>query len=299
MAADVCRGRQPFAFGDVGETTMPEVAQREVTGVFLAHDGACSGSEGLEIVKAREDAASGWSDRLEGCARPRREPERAAVAFLVDVRGEAKELRARFVVLGHFELVHRLTPDAELGGERCERLHRMPGSAALREAVDDSLTDINDAGCLGNCIGDPVNALGAPNFVPGQGGTTVALGPDGMLGLIFDPPCFVDNDPNTRDILVYEQGGVQVEDFFVEAAIVGGPLTGARALRSTATVNQPERRLDLTRVIGDGESGGSVDRIQIVDIAANGDEVEQGGRVRSRVGCRHRCRRVPIAAVKG
>ncbi|MBW1758691.1 MAG: hypothetical protein JRJ80_21370 [Deltaproteobacteria bacterium] len=107
MAADVCRGGQPFAFGDVGETTMPQVAQCEVTGAFLAHNTACSGSEGLEIVEAREDTTTGRSDRL------------------------------GFVVLGHCELVHRLAPDAELGGERCERFHRMPGPAALREAVED------------------------------------------------------------------------------------------------------------------------------------------------------------------
>ena len=36
MAADVCRGGQPFAFGDVGETTMPQVAQREMTAVSQA-----------------------------------------------------------------------------------------------------------------------------------------------------------------------------------------------------------------------------------------------------------------------
>lgn len=142
--------------------------------------------------------------------------------------------------------------------------------------VDETLTDINDEGCLGNCIGDPVNALGPPDFDPGQGGTTVTLGPGGTLGLIFDQPCFVDNNKDTPDILVYEQGGVQIEDFFVEAAIVGEPFTGTQ-VRSTAYVNEPERSLDLTIAIGDGESGGSVDRIQIIDIAANGDEVEQGG----------------------
>jgi len=36
MAADVCRGGQPFAFGDVGETTMPQVAQCEMTAVSQA-----------------------------------------------------------------------------------------------------------------------------------------------------------------------------------------------------------------------------------------------------------------------
>ena len=50
--------------------------------------------------------------------------------------------------------------------------------------VDDS-TDINDEGCLTNCIGDPVNALGPPDFVPGQGAaTSVSLGPGGTLGLL-------------------------------------------------------------------------------------------------------------------
>ena len=100
MAADVCRGGQPFAFGDVGETTMPQVAQCEVTGAFPAHNTACSGSEGLEIVEAREDTTTSRSDRLEGRTGARGEPEWAAVAFLVDVSREAKELRARFVVLG-------------------------------------------------------------------------------------------------------------------------------------------------------------------------------------------------------
>jgi len=143
------------------------------------------------------------------------------------------------------------------------------------DEVDDSLTDINNVGCLGNCIGDPVNALGAPNFVPGQGGTTVSLGPGGTLGLIFvDQPCFVDDNALTPDILVYEQGGVQVEDFSVDAAIVGGLLAG-NPVRSTATDNQPERRLDLTSVIG---GAGSVDRIQIIDIdVADGDEAEEPG----------------------
>jgi hypothetical protein len=69
--------------------------------------------------------------------------------------------------------------------------------------VDDS-TDINDEGCLTNCIGDPVNALGPPDFVPGQGAaTSVSLGPGGTLGLLFvDEACFVDDDESTADIVV-------------------------------------------------------------------------------------------------
>ena len=85
MAADVCRGGEPFAFGDVGEAAMPQVAKGQVAGAFLAHDGARSRSEGLEVVEAREDTTAGRSGRLERRACPRGEPERAAVAFLVDV----------------------------------------------------------------------------------------------------------------------------------------------------------------------------------------------------------------------
>jgi len=85
MAAHVRRGGEPLAFGDVGEAPMPQVAERQMAGTFLAHDGARSSAEGLEIIEAREDATVGRSDLLEGRTCPRREPERATVALLVDV----------------------------------------------------------------------------------------------------------------------------------------------------------------------------------------------------------------------
>ena len=39
-----------------------------MAGAFLAYHGACSRSEGLEVVEAREDATAGGSDRFEGRA---------------------------------------------------------------------------------------------------------------------------------------------------------------------------------------------------------------------------------------
>jgi hypothetical protein len=140
--------------------------------------------------------------------------------------------------------------------------------------VDDSLTSINDAGCLGDCIGAPANATGAPDFVPGQGGTTVSLGPGGTLGLVFvGALCVVDDDENTPDLIVCERGGVQVEDFSLDAAVQGEGLSGNPVQSITAT-DQVERRIDLTRVIG---GSGLVERIQIVDIDGPPDEPEQAG----------------------
>lgn len=142
------------------------------------------------------------------------------------------------------------------------------------DEVDDSLTDINDAGCLGSCIGDPANTTGPPDFVAGQGGTTASLGPNGTLGLVFvDELCVVDGDTSTPDIIVYEVGGVQVEDFSVDAAVEGGLLTG-NPVRSIVATDQPERRLDLTAVIG---GAGLVERIQIIDIDGPPDEPEEPG----------------------
>jgi hypothetical protein len=141
------------------------------------------------------------------------------------------------------------------------------------DEVDDSLTDIKDGLCLGNCIGEPANALGPPDFMAGAGDTySVTLGPGGTLGLVFvDEPCVVDGDPNTPDIIVYEVGGVQVEDFSVDAAVVGEPLVGNPVLSSVSD-DQPERHLDLTSVIG---GAGMVERIQIIDIDGPPDEPER------------------------
>lgn len=140
------------------------------------------------------------------------------------------------------------------------------------DEVDVSLTAINDAGCLGDCIGAPANATGAPDFVADQGGTTVSLGPGGTLGLVFvDELCVVDDDPTTPDLIVCERGGVQVEDFSVDAAREGQPLAGNPVLSSTTT-DQVERRLDLTSVIG---GAGLVERIQILDIESPPDEPEE------------------------
>ena len=143
------------------------------------------------------------------------------------------------------------------------------------DAVDDSLTDINDESCTdgglnGGCIGQPAFVLGAPDFVPGQGGTTASLGLNGTLGLVFvDEYCVVDDDISTPDIIVYEQGGIQTEDFAVDAARVGQAMAG-NPISSIQPegVNQPARMLDLTRVIG---GSGQVDRIQIIDIDDAGD----------------------------
>ncbi|KPJ96142.1 MAG: hypothetical protein AMS18_01470 [Gemmatimonas sp. SG8_17] len=85
MAAHVRGGGEAFAFGDVGEAAVPQVAQRQVACAFLAYHGACSRSKRLEVVEAREDATAGRSDRFEGRASPGREPERPAVALFVDV----------------------------------------------------------------------------------------------------------------------------------------------------------------------------------------------------------------------
>jgi hypothetical protein len=126
------------------------------------------------------------------------------------------------------------------------------GSVAdvFADEVDDSLTSINDLGCLGNCIGEPANATGPPE---GTGGntTSVSLGPGGTLGLVFvDELCVVDGDPNTPDIIVYEVGGVSREDFWVDAIV------------------------DLTDVIG---GAGMVERIQIIDLDGPPDEPEMAG----------------------
>jgi hypothetical protein len=148
------------------------------------------------------------------------------------------------------------------------------GSVAdvFADEVDDSLTSINDLGCLGNCIGEPANATGPPE---GTGGntTSVSLGPGGTLGLVFvDELCVVDGDPNTPDIIVYEVGGVSREDFWVDA-IVNGSLTGSPVL-SSVDDDQSERHLDLTDVIG---GAGMVERIQIIDLDGPPDEPEMAG----------------------
>ena len=142
------------------------------------------------------------------------------------------------------------------------------------DEVDESLTGIDDDGCLGNCVGEPANATGPPDFVLGQGNSTsVSLGPGGVLGLVFvDEFCVVDGDPNTPDIIVYEVGGVSREDFSVDV-VVDGSLTGT-PVHSIANDEQPERRLDLTSVIG---GAGTVQRIQIIDIDGPPDEPEEPG----------------------
>jgi hypothetical protein len=149
------------------------------------------------------------------------------------------------------------------------------GSVAdvFADEVDESLTSINDDGCLGNCVGEPVNATGPPDFVKGVPGTSVSLGPGGTLGLVFvDEFCVVDGDPNTPDIIVYEVGGVSREDFSVDV-VVDRSLTG-NPVHSIANDEQPERRLDLTSVIG---GAGMVQRIQIIDIDRPPDEPEEPG----------------------
>jgi hypothetical protein len=141
------------------------------------------------------------------------------------------------------------------------------------DAVDDALTEINDDGCLGNCIGDPPDAIGAPDFVPGEGGT-VSLGPGGMLGLVFvDELCVVDDDDSTPDIVVYEQGGVQVEDFALRVVLVGETELESGVAESRSSVDQPERRLDLTSVVGPS----TVEKVLIIDLDDSGDEPEEPG----------------------
>jgi hypothetical protein len=152
---------------------------------------------------------------------------------------------------------------------------RVAKGDAYADRVDDSLTFIDDAGCLGNCVGDPENALGEPDFEKGQGETSsVSLGPGGMLGLVFDDePCFVDGDPNTPDIIVYEVGGISRENFSVDV-VVRGSLTG-NPVSSIVSDEQPERHLDLTSVL-DGVAG-TVDTIQIIDLERPPDEPDAPG----------------------
>jgi len=68
MTGDVGGGGETFALGDVGEAAMPQVSQRQVTGALLTDDRACRGAKGLEIVKAGEDATTGWRDRFKSFA---------------------------------------------------------------------------------------------------------------------------------------------------------------------------------------------------------------------------------------
>jgi hypothetical protein len=144
------------------------------------------------------------------------------------------------------------------------------------DEVDDSLTDIKDGLCLGNCIGEPANALGPPDFMAGAGDTySVTLGPGGTLGLVFvDEPCVVDGDPNTPDIIVYEVGGVQTEDFSLKVARPGEANLVDGEVVSSVSDDQPERHLDLTRLFN---GPGVVERIQIIDIDGPPDEPEEPG----------------------
>ncbi len=150
------------------------------------------------------------------------------------------------------------------------------GSVAdvFADAVDDALTSINDLGCLGNCIGEPANATGPPE---GKGGntTSVSLGPGGTLGLVFvDELCVVDGDPNTPDIVVYEVGGVQREDFSLKVALAGEENLEDGQINSRTSFNEPERHLDVTAVIN---GSGMVERSQISDLDDNRDEPEEEG----------------------
>jgi hypothetical protein len=135
------------------------------------------------------------------------------------------------------------------------------------DEVDDSLTDINDEDCgvNENCIGEPANALGPRDFMQGEADTSsVTLGLGGTLGLIFvDELCVVDGDPNTPDIIVYEVGGVQTEDFSLKVARPGEALVDGEVVSSVSN-DQPERHLDLTSLIG---GAGMVERIQIIDLS--------------------------------
>lgn len=142
---------------------------------------------------------------------------------------------------------------------------------AYATEVDEAFTNIEDEDCGGDCIGEPANALGPPDFVAGQGGTTVSLGRGGTLGLIFfDEPCMVDDDTSTPDIIVCERGGVQVEDFYLDAVPPGEQALSGSPVLSTTSVDQPERYLDLTAVVG----AGSVETIQIIDLDDPPDEPE-------------------------
>ena len=91
-----------------------------------------------------------------------------------------------------------------------------------------------------------------------------------MLGLVFvDELCVVDDDTNTPDIVVYEVGGVQIEDFSLKAALAGEANLEGGQIDSIVSDDQPERHLDLTRVIN---GPGMVERIQIIDIDGPPDE---------------------------
>ena len=141
------------------------------------------------------------------------------------------------------------------------------------DLVDGDLTDINDVGCLGNCIGEPANATGAPNFETGPGNLTHAsLGPGGMLGLVFvDELCVVDDDRSTPDIIVYERGGIQIEDFSLRVVLAGEKDLVVGMIDSNVSDDQPERHLDLTDLI---DGPGMVEKIQIIDIDGPPDEPE-------------------------
>ena len=144
------------------------------------------------------------------------------------------------------------------------------------DLVDGDLTDINDVGCLGNCIGEPANATGAPNFETGPGNLTHAsLGPGGMLGLVFvDELCVVDDDRSTPDIIVYERGGIQIEDFSLRVVLAGEKDLVVGMIDSNVSDDQPERHLDLTDLI---DGPGMVERIQIIDIDGPPGEPEEPG----------------------
>ena len=144
------------------------------------------------------------------------------------------------------------------------------------DEVDDALTNINDADCLGDCIGEPANATGEPD-PEGMGGntTSVSLGPGGMLGLVFvDELCIVDGEESTPDIVVYEVGGVQREDFSLKVARPGEANLVDGEVVSSVSDDQPERHLDLTRLF---DGPGVVERIQIIDIDGPPDEPEEPG----------------------
>jgi hypothetical protein len=69
-------------------------------------------------------------------------------------------------------------------------------------------------------------------------------------------------------------GGVQVEDFWLDAVPPGEQDLTGTPVRSTASQNEPERFIDLTWLVGSGP----VERIEIIDIeAADGDEAEEPG----------------------
>ena len=59
-------------------------------------------------------------------------------------------------MLRHFELVHRLAADAELGGKRGECFDRMPGPGSFRQAIQNH----EHFGTCDMCLISPVESLG-------------------------------------------------------------------------------------------------------------------------------------------